>query len=225
MSKFCSNCGAALNEGARFCHVCGVAVGTVSAAPAAGGVNRLFWVPSVISLVAVVALVAVQFGSLPASGPDDDQRTVMAAPGRPPDISQMSPQEQADRLFDRVMRYASDGKTDSAAFFAPMAMGAIEALGPLDNHRRYDLGLIAVVSGDAAAARAQSDTILKSRPTHLLGLILAAKAAIARGDNAAAAALWQRLVAAEAKERAAGLPEYEGHANDLAAGLEQARKR
>jgi hypothetical protein len=137
----------------------------------------------------------------------------------------MSPQEQADRLFDRVMRYASEGKNDSAAFFAPMAMGAIEAMGSLDNHRRYDIGLIALVTGDVPAAKAQADTILKTHPTHLLGLILAAKAAIARGDNSAAAVMWQRLIAAEPKEIASGLPEYTGHENDLKAGLEQARKR
>lgn len=225
IAKFCSSCGAQLNDGARFCHVCGVGVGAVGPASAPGGVSKMFWAPLVISMVAVVGLVVVQFGSLPSAEPDD-QRTVMSAPpGRAPDISQMTPLEQADRLFDRVMRYASEGKTDSAAFFAPMAMGAIEAMGPLDNHRRYDLGLIALVSGDEPTAKAQSDTILKSQPTHLLGLILAAKAAIARGDNAGAASFWQRLIAAEPTERASGRREYSDHGNDLTDGLERARRR
>src|SRR5205085_8493239 len=126
MDTFCSNCGTRLNEGARFCHACGVAVGTTASASTAGP-NKLFWAPVVMSILAVVILVTVQFGSLeqaPAAEP-----RVLSAPGRAPDISQMSPQEQADRLFDRVMRYTSEGKNDSAAFFAPMAMGAIEAIG------------------------------------------------------------------------------------------------
>src|SRR5215212_4501127 len=138
MAKFCSNCGAQLNDNAKFCHVCGIAVGTV--APSVGAApNKLFWAPMAISLLAVVGLVAVQFGSRPSAEQGDDRTVMTAAPGRPPDLSQMSPQEQADRLFVRVMRYASEGKNDSALFFAPMAMGAIEAIGPLDNHRRYDI--------------------------------------------------------------------------------------
>ena len=87
----------------------------------------------------------------------------------------MSPEEQADRLFNRVMRYSSEGKADSAAFFAPMALASIEALAPLDAHRRYDLGLVALTAGDVARAGAQGDTILAQRPTHLLGLMLAAR--------------------------------------------------
>ena len=222
MTNFCSNCGTQLNDGARFCHVCGVAVGTTATASATAP-NKFFWAPVVLSILAVVVLVAVQFGSLEQAPAAESQ--ILSAPGRPPDLSSISPQEAADRLFDRVMRYASEGKNDSAAFFAPMAMTAIEAVGPLDNHRRYDIGLIALVSGDAPAAKAQADTILRSRPTHLLGLVLAAKAAIARGDNSAAASLWQRLIAAESKERASGLPEYEAHSRDLDEGLSLARKR
>jgi hypothetical protein len=137
----------------------------------------------------------------------------------------MSPQEQADRLFDRVMIMASEGKQDSAAFFAPMAIGAIELLGPLDAHRRYDVGLIALVTGDAEMATAQADTILEARPAHLLGLLLAAKAADARGDKSAASAFRRRLLQAEVAERASALPEYQAHAQDLDDGLADARKR
>ena len=44
-----------------------------------------------------------------------------AGAGRAPDLSQMSPRDIADRLFDRVMRLSSEGKVDSAQFFATMA--------------------------------------------------------------------------------------------------------
>ena len=143
---------------------------------------------------------------------------------RAPDISSMSPAEQADRLFNRVMSLSSEGKTDSVAFFAPMAIAAFEALAPLNTHTRYDLGLVALVSGDPGRASAQSDSILLERPTHLLGLALAARVADARGDSAATRAARQRLLGAEKAERAAGLPEYTDHDADLRAAVEQARK-
>jgi hypothetical protein len=220
MARFCSNCGAALNDGARFCHVCGTAVGAAGAGAHALP-SKLFWAPIVVSLVAVAGLVAIQFGSLDSAPSGEDQ---IIAP-RAPDISQMSPQEQANRLFDRVMRLTEEGKKDSALLFAPMAMGAIEALGPLNAHRRYDIGVIALASDDLAMATAQADTILKARPTHLLGLVIAARTAIARGDSTAAAKYWQRLIAAEPAERTSALPEYAEHASDVAAGLDRANRR
>ncbi|HTI44454.1 MAG TPA: hypothetical protein VL693_21650, partial [Vicinamibacterales bacterium] len=44
------------------------------------------------------------------------------AGGQPPDISQMSPEERANRLFNRVMILAESGKQDSVQFFMPMAL-------------------------------------------------------------------------------------------------------
>ena len=171
-----------------------------------------------VPALAILALIIVVFFRV-GSRTDTPAATASALPapmatgsGAPPDISSMSPEERADRLFNRVMTYASNGKNDSATFFAPMAMNAIEALAPLGAHGRYDLGLVALVAGDPAKAAAQSDTILKARPTHLLGLSLAARAADARGDKAAAKGFRDRLVAAEKSERAAGLQEYSDHA-------------
>jgi hypothetical protein len=138
---------------------------------------------------------------------------------RAPDISAMGPEERADRLFNRVMLLATQGKADSAAFFAPMAIGAIEALAPLDAHRRYDLGLVALSMGDAMRAGAEADTILRDQPTHLLGLALAVRAAEARGDMAASARYLTTMRTAESAERARGLPEYTDHDADLRAVL------
>jgi hypothetical protein len=140
-----------------------------------------------------------------------------------PDISSMSPTERADRLFNRVMRLVSEGQADSARFFAPMAIGAFEALAPLDAHLRYDMGLVALVSDQVEIAAAQADTILKERPTHLLGLSLAARAAEARGDVAGATAIRRRLLQAEPAERSAKLQEYTDHDNDIQDALQAAR--
>ncbi|HMI56212.1 MAG TPA: hypothetical protein VK494_08500, partial [Gemmatimonadaceae bacterium] len=62
--------------------------------------------------------------ALPQAGLDDrGAATAGELDGaRAPDISGLTPQERADRLYNRVMLLASQGKIDSVAFFAPMAL-------------------------------------------------------------------------------------------------------
>lgn len=232
-AKYCTECGSLLNAGAHFCHSCGWSVdgGGGAGGPsanAAGLSPALKWgVPS----VAVAALLILSVTQMGSRSPAPDERVPLTGGGggtgivQAMDISSLSPEERADRLFNRVMRLNTEGKADSAAFFGPMAVGALEALVPLDLHRRYDLGLIQLVTGDQRSASAQADTILKSRPTHLLGLSLAARAADARSDAAAAAGFRQRLLAAEPAERAVTLPEYTDHAPDVRAAIDLAKKR
>jgi len=224
--RFCSQCGVQLLPNARFCHSCGASVDGLSPAAQSPHVSPILkWgVPA----GALIALAAVSFWRIGATPPPSGPGTsapMTSAGAQPPDISSMSPEERADRLFNRVMSLASEGKSDSARFFAPMAISAFEGLGPLGAHGRYDLGLIALVAGDAAKAAAQSDTILKERPTHLLGLSLAARAADARGAGATAKSFREKLIAAEKSERAAGLQEYKDHDADIRASLDEARKR
>jgi hypothetical protein len=138
---------------------------------------------------------------------------------RAPDISSMSPEERAAKLFDLVMRFGQEGKQDSVRFFAPMAIRAYEMIGPPDLHIRYDEGMIAVVAGDAGTARAEADTILSQAPSHLLGLILAMKAAGLRQDRTARAQFLKRFLAAAPAERRKKLKEYEEHKNDIDAEL------
>ena len=226
---FCSACGTRLDEGARFCHQCGVPVagGGRGAASARSGVPRLVaWSVPAIAIAVLVVVVLVQSGSGGAGGGAPAVANAAGTPlgtSRAPDISTLTPEERADRLFNRVMRLVSEGHTDSAAFFVPMALGAFEALTPLNAHRRYDIGLIALVTKDLALAKGQADTILAERPTHLLGLALAARVAEAKGDAAGVAAFRRRLVAAEPAERRSGLPEYTDHDADIRAALELAR--
>ena len=141
------------------------------------------------------------------------------------DISSMSPQERASRLFDRIMRLSEEGKRDSVALFASMAIPVYESLAPLDADGRYDLGRIAQVSGDLDLAKAQADSILQQSPSHLLGLILAAAVADTRGDQSLRADLERRLLAAEASERARALVEYERHKLDIEGAIAAARSR
>jgi hypothetical protein len=147
-----------------------------------------------------------------------------AAGVRAPDISQLSPQERADRLFNRVMVLNSEGKTDSVLFFAPMAIESYRMLSPLNADQRYDLGRIAEVAGALPLARAQADTILIENPKHLLGLILGARIAQLEKRDADRKAFASRLVAAYPQESAKKLPEYERHADDITNGLANARR-
>jgi hypothetical protein len=141
------------------------------------------------------------------------------------DISSMSPRERASRLFDRIMRLHSQGKTDSVQFFSSMALGVYETLGPLDADLRYDFGRIAEVSGNLTIAGAQADTILQQSPTHLLGLILGAAVAAATGDTPRSNELERRLLAAESAELAKNLEEYVLHRADIDAAVAAARTR
>lgn len=180
-----------------------------------------------LAIVALVVLSVIQLGSGGVGvGVDSGERVSFGAGVvQAPDISSMSPEERADRLFNRVMRLSSEGNPDSAAFFGPMALSALQALTPLNAHRRYDVGVVALVTGDVLSATAQGDTILAQRPTHLLGLALAARAADARGDAAASKNFRRRLLAAESAEKTHALPEYTDHDADIRAALELARKR
>jgi hypothetical protein len=243
----CAACRAALSPGARFCHRCGTAVGTVPRADgrsdSRGGLAALPWAVASIALLALIALVAGQrfnavsgsrleapSNALPQAGLDDRGAPLAgglpadAPPPRGPDISQLSPEERASRLFDRVMALSERGKTDSVQFFAPMALTAYQMLGTLNLDQRYDLGRIGEVSGAPQLAKAQADTILRQNPTHLLGLTLAASVADAGGDDRARRGYEQRLLAAERSELAKAIPEYQAHRVDIDSALARARR-
>jgi hypothetical protein len=137
----------------------------------------------------------------------------------------MSPRDIADRLFDRVMKLSGEGKVDSAQFFATMALQNYASMGDLDLDLRYDMGRVAEVAGRREIVKAQADTILARSPSHLLGLVLAIKAAAMAEDETALAAAQRRLVAAEPAERPKNLEEYQRHRQDIDDALAQARRR
>jgi hypothetical protein len=220
MANFCAQCGVALGERAKFCHRCGAPRdGAVTGTPSATSANTVL--PWTIAAIAVLAFVAFLAGQRFGGRAAPENAAPPAQGARAVDISSLTPQQRADRLFDRMMTLVTEGKSDSVQFFAPMAIQSFEALAPLDAHQRYDLGLIGVVSGDGVLARAQADTILTQQPSHLLGLILAMRAAGLQGDTAARAQFAQRLSAALVSERAKGLPEYTDHGPDIDAAVRE----
>jgi hypothetical protein len=142
---------------------------------------------------------------------------------RAPDISKMSPTEIADRLFNRIMQLNDEGKSDSVAFFAPMAIQAYEMVEqqqghPFDADQRYDIGRIAEVAGALPMAKAQADTILQQHPDHLLGLLLAAQVAKQSGNTPAEKEYATHFDRVKAGELAKKLPEYARHRREIDAG-------
>lgn len=119
---------------------------------------------------------------------------------------------------------ATQGKTDSIQFFAPMAIQAYMMLEPLNADQRYDMGRIGEVAGALPLAKAQADSILLQNPNHLLGLILEARLAVLAGDTANLHSYERRLIAAQKTEMAKKREEYLRHQDDISNALQQARK-
>ena len=232
----CVHCAAPLTPGAHYCHRCGTPAGA-SAAPARGLGALLPWAVAAIALLALIALVVGQRfggrgGTVTQAGADTSAAPAApfagGSPGavglpRAPDISQLTPEQRAERLYDRIMMEAEAGRIENVRSFMPMAIAAYEMIAPLNLDQRYDLGRIGVVGGDSALARAQADTILAAKPTHLLGLVLEARAARLEKNEVRAKRADARLLSAESTERASGLKEYLLHKNDIDAALTAAR--
>jgi hypothetical protein len=194
--------------------------------------NALPWAVAAIALLALIALAAAQrFGrpreieSSPIAARGEGAPFAGSGGGRAPDISSLSPAERAERLYDRIMGAAERGRVDSVRFFMPMALQAYEALGSLTVDQRYDLGRLAEVAGDARLATAQADTILSAQSQHLLGLVLASRAARLRGDERASMRYLEQLSRAERAERQKQLPEYLLHQNDIDIALAEWRQK
>lgn len=230
----CASCRSPLVAGSSFCHRCGASVHGAQRIPAESAPatvvhtlrsHALSWAVGVAAFVALAGLVVSQ-RSVEARATGEVAPAPLSAPfadadgaGRAPDISNMTPRERAERLYDRAMMSKEAGKTDSATFFASMATMAYGQLDALSLDDRYDLGRLALMSGSVPLARAEADTILASRPTHLLGLMLAEDAARAAGDESKAKAMHAKLLASAPLERRSSLDEYRLHAAELTAAL------
>lgn len=216
----CHSCGAPLSAGARFCHKCGAKVGQEQTAGWRAG---LPWAVAGLSVGALITLLGVRlFGSGSDASPAQSQNAPSGLP-RASDISQMSPEERANRLFDRVMRYSTAGQRDSVMVFLPMALQAHQMLPAVSTDARFHIGLLHLEGGDVDGALAQADTIRRAAATHLFAYILRARAFGLRGDTVATRQAYAEYLRNETAERGRGRPEYGEHPTTLDTFREEAR--
>lgn len=229
---FCPSCGAETDEGAYFCTECGEPLREKPSKPVSA---YLPWVLSGLALVvfAVAVTLFVQDqattrqgdapmtgGVITGGGGSAGENTPAMGGGASGDqampsaqeLSQMSPREAADRLFNRAMQ-AREAGGERAPFFAQMGVQAYQRVPPSEVSAdvRFHVGLLQLVRDDPVAARAEADTILDGEPGHLLGLYLAAEAAEAAGDPGEATELRTRLREGVAATDLSSRPEYDAH--------------
>ena len=210
--RACRNCSAPLSPQARFCHRCGEA--------AAGGVpqrtENLAWIVAGVASLGLVGAIVwfVARGAPDPVTPDmaNPGSTVGPEPdGRAPDISNLSPQERFDRLFDRVTRAASVGDTAQVASFTPMALGAYAQLDSFTNDARFHAAMLRFNVGDFTGSLALADTINASVPGHLFAAMVRGNVATARNDQAALQQSYRDFLASYDREIAANRVEYLDH--------------
>jgi len=206
--KSCTGCGASLSATAQFCHACG----------AQQGAERKTMPLPVLALVGfaivvVVAIVAYSVGRSASSGPGSSPTgTAMGSTaGGPPDISNMSPREQADRLFDVVMTAHEQGDFGRVDQFASMALQAYAMVGPLDADAHYHVGLMSAITGNPAEARARIDSMRSVAPNHLLATMLSATVAQMESDTGAVSAAGRKFTQDYDAEIATNRVEYQMH--------------
>lgn len=217
----CGRCGTPLAAGVRFCPECGRRVSGPSRV-ATDLVRR--WAPAGLGVTLLLALLALVARREPAPPPTPAAGLGgVRESGALPDLSQMSPRERFDRLYNRVMQASEAGDTAQVMQFTPMALMAYAGLDQVDADARYHAAMLRLHTGDPAGARALADSILATQPEHLFGYLI--HGALARWDgNAAALANAQREFArAYDAEIAAGRPEYRDHQQALDRFRAQAR--
>lgn len=217
--KFCSSCGASLAPGscaacgaplaaqARFCPACGA-----SAAPGRRTPSMAWGVAlgAVAALGIGIALIARKEGPARAPSLATASADVPAA-GTPPDISNMSPRERFDRLYERSMRASESGDTATVARFAPMALLAYQQLDSIDADARYHAALLRLHTGDISGAAALGDSILALSPGHLFGYVVEATVGRWRHDEPATKAAYTAFLSHYDAEMKASRPEYTAH--------------
>jgi len=208
----CTSCGTMLPPASRFCHSCGAPAGSgpVPFPLPTPRTSRLPWM--IAGLLAAVAISAVVY----ASGARNQAVAPAAqvASGTPPDLSQMTPKEQFDRLNDRVTRAAEQGDSATAIRFWPMAASAYDNLPPGDRDvdARFHMAWLHFLVAEYPQALALADTIMAGAPDDLFGYYLRAAVASAQGDSARATA--QRALFRahfDAEIRKTDRPEYTDH--------------
>lgn len=211
----CSKCGAKLSTSARFCHSCGKPT-----APRTNPRDSAKFLWALVGTAAVIVVLVVVAVRLPAGSSSGAGLTGTRAP----DLSSMSPREQADRLFNVVMTAVELGDTAQKGFHAPMALAAYGLLDSLDADGQYHVGLLLGAVGDHEGATAMADTLQAEVPGHLLAITIRFAAAEARGDSAAMILAYRQFLQHHEAEVAVDRYEYVAHRQTIDAFLVKASR-
>jgi hypothetical protein len=211
----CPGCAAALSAGARFCRGCGrgVGAGGPTAAPSpAGQADRRPWIAAGAAMAGVLAIVLFTVARSEPGPPPPAAAAVDGGGGvAAPDISQLTPRERFDRLYQRVLGASQSGDEATVTRFTPMALAAYQMLDSVDTDARYHAAVLRVHTGDAEAARLLGDTIVAREPSHLFGYMAKGTSARWRNDTTALRQAYRSFLKHYEAEMKAGRPEYAEH--------------
>ncbi len=222
--QFCDQCGAEVQGG--FCNQCGAKVKGKAAPKRSGGgvgggeqpattdIGARIDLPWWIAGAALFALVVVVGWTIVSpSGRQVPQGT--ANPVVPPtaELSQLTPRQTADQFFNRVMTSAEAGDTLVVQQFMPMALQAYEAARPLDMDGLFHVALLQSTGEMFDASLATAMEMLEVEPNHIMGLAVAARAAVGMGREDEALGFYQRILEHHDTEIGRQLPEYLSHGN------------
>ncbi len=214
----CPSCKTDLPAGVRFCHLCGAPLGAPRPRPRASRSTTPAWVAVGAIGTLGIGYTALQvFDRAPSVQPP-----LRSAPA--PDISQMTPRERADRLFDRIVQAAEAGDTAQVSQFQPMALAAYSMLPQQDSDSRYHVGLIHSLTGAFGAAQGQLDSIRADSPDHLLGAMLRYTIAQLTGDMLGQQQAYREFLDAYDQEISLQKPEYAAHDPAINAFVTAARQ-
>lgn len=233
-AKFCNQCGAkaggaavarsggpaAARSGGAAAPRSGGAAGTrgpardparkEAVASVVSGQNLPWWIAGVAMFV-LILFVGMSMVRPAGPVPATTGAAPAAAAGAPPDISNMTPIEAAERLYNRVMTAASTGDSTQAQSFMPMAIAAYQRARPLTLDGLFHLSMLNRTAMNLEAALDNALEILEQDPNHLLGLAAAAEAAIELGEPDEAEVHYRRIAEIYDEESQRALQEYADH--------------
>lgn len=185
--------------------------GAPGGAPPLVSSRALGWITGgvfALALFFMVGLPLLRGGNMPAAITPPPQ---VQPAGQAPDISNLTPRQAADRLFNRIVQAQEQGDSVEMVTFLPMAIAAYERAEPLDADGGFHLSLLERLALEFQAALATAESVLATQPNHLLNLHAAAEAAVGLEDDRRAREYFTRFRDNYESERASDVEEYQIH--------------
>jgi hypothetical protein len=170
--------------------------------------------PWIIAAAAGGGLLVLLIVALSSREPGRNQvesATASTFPAAPPDISNMTPRERFDRLYNRVMAAAESGDQATVTQFTPMAVSAYSQLDQVDADARLHLALLSIHTGNGGMVEALADTILQETPGHLFAYMIRGARARFAADTVSLKQAYADFLGHYEGEIAVGRPEYGEH--------------